>query len=333
MSMPEEKRIVVIEPEGPEDWYEPLKELGQVHFFHPTGTIGSEEVRKIAADAHGAIITSSCGFSAEDMETLPLLRIIAKCGGKPSSVDVGTATKRGIAVTFVPGANSTTVAEYTVMVILDSLRRFAFISTTIGKGLNRNTTDMFGRELRGKTVGLVGYGAIGSEVAKRLAGFDCRVEVYDPFYRPDGKAPDCVTFRDSLDEILPVADALSLHCTLNDSTKGIIGERELGLMKPTAGIINTARAQLIEKGILEDVIMGKRIAFAVLDVFTVEPPEPTHPLLGLDNVILTPHLSSWTPEALYREVRGAVDSVVACFRGETIPGLINPDFEIFHRQR
>lgn len=326
-----ETRILVLEPEGPEDWYAPLKELGRVDFAVPGDSKSPLEVVKLAADADAAIITSSCGFSAEDLEQLPRLKVIAKCGGKPSNVDIDAATKKGIAVTYVPGANSSTVAEFAVMLILDGLRRFPFISSSIGRGLNRNTTDMFGRELRGKTVGIVGYGAIGHEVARRLAGFDCQALVFDPLYKRDGCEPACVEFAESLDELLPRVDILTLHCTLNDSTRGLISERALGLMKPGAGIVNTARAQIVDEEALERAIRDGRISFAAFDVFTVEPPGPDHPLLGLENVILTPHLSSWTPEALYREVRGAVDSVMACLKEETIPGLINPDFGKFRR--
>ncbi len=326
-----ERKIVVIEPEGPKEWYKPLEGFGEVEYFSPAGTIGPEVVRELARDSVAVIITSSCGFSAEDMDELPTLRIIAKCGGKPSSVDIEAATERGIAVTYVPGANSSTVAEFTVMLILVCLRRFPFISTSIGKGLDRNTTDMFGRELRGKTVGIIGFGAVGKEVARRLACFDCRVEVHDPFYEPGGSEPKGLSFRDSLDEMLPGLDVLSLHCTLSGSTQGMIGDRELRMMKPSAGVINTARAQLVDERALEAALREKRLAFAALDVFTVEPPGPDHPLLDLENVILTPHLASWTPEALYREVRGAVESVVALFRDEEIPGLINPGFRAFRR--
>lgn len=325
-------KIIVIEPEGPEEWYEPLKKIGAVEFFYPEKEIGSDDVREIASGANGAIITSSAGFSAKDLDVLPELRIIAKCGGKPSNVDVEAATLNGVAVTFVPGANSTTVAEFAVMAILDSLRRFPLISTAIARGLNRNTTNMFGKELRDKTVGIVGYGSIGREVVKRLAGFDCKVEVFDPFYEPDGSEPGCAAFRASLEEILPEVDVLSLHCTLNESTRGLVSEGELERMKPTAGIVNTARAQLIDEDALQKAIKTGRLAFAALDVFPVEPPEPDHPLLGLDNVILTPHLASWTPEALYREVKGAVHSVIARFRNEEIPGLINPDFAKFEQK-
>ncbi len=331
--MPEKRKIVIIEPEGPEEWYAPLEETGKLEFFYPEGPIEQSMVRKVSEHAYGAIITSSCGFSADDMEVLPFLRIIAKCGGKPSSVDIGAATEKGIAVTYVPGANSTTVAEFTVMLILDCLRRFPFVSKVIGKGLNRNTTDMFGRELRGKTVGLIGYGAVGQEVAKRLWGFDCQVEVYDPLYVPQGNEPEFVSFNKTMEEILPAVDVLSLHCSLNRSTRGMISERELGMMKPTSGIINTARAQLIDEEAMERALREKRLAFAALDVFAVEPPGPEHQLLGLENVILTPHLASWTPEALYREVRGAVDSVLALCRGAEIPGLINPEFREYDHAR
>lgn len=329
--MPMETRILVIEPEGSDDWYTPLRELGRLDLVVPGDSTSPLETVKLAADADAVIITSSCGFTAKDLDHLPRLRIIAKCGGKPSNVDIDSATKKGIAVTYVPGANSSTVAEFAVMLILDGLRRFPFISSSISKGLNRNTTDMFGRELRGKTVGIVGYGAIGQEVARRLAVFDCHSLVFDPFYKCNGTEPACVEFAEDLDELLPKTDILTLHCTLNDSTVGLISERALGLMKPNAGIVNTARAQIIDEEAMERAIRSGRISFAALDVFTVEPPGPDHPLLGLENVMLTPHLSSWTPEALYREVRGAIESVTACLKGETIPGLINPSFEKFRR--
>ncbi len=331
--MPAERKTVIIEPEGPNEWYRPLEDYGSVEFFCPEGPIGPGLVREVARGADAVVITSSCGLSADDMDALPSLKIIAKCGGKPSSVDIDAATARGVAVTYVPEANSSTVAEFTVMLMLDCLRRFPFISSSIGKGLNRNTTDMFGKELRDKTVGIIGFGAIGREVSRRLAGFDCRMEIFDPFYKPRGSEPEHLSFRGRIEDLLPEVDILSLHCTLNGSTREMIGDRELGMMKHSAGIINTARAQLIDDKALERALKERRLAFAALDVFTVEPPGPDHPLLGLENVILTPHLASWTPEALFREVRGAVDSVVALFRGEDIPGLINPEFRGFQSGR
>jgi len=279
------------------------------------------------------VITSSCGLSAEDVDALPSLKIIAKCGGKPSSWDIDAAAERGVAVTYFPGANSSTVAEFTVMLMLDCLRRFPFISSSIGKGLNRKTTDMFGRELRDKTIGIIGFGAIGREVSRRLAGFDCNASILDPFYEPDGSEPEHLSFRERIEELLHEVDILSLHSPLNGSTSEMIGDRELEMMKPSAGIINTARAQLIDEKALERSLKEKRLAFAALDVFTVEPPGPDNPLLGLHNVILKPHLAFWMPEALFREVRGAVDSVVALFRGREIPGLIIPELRGFLSSR
>jgi len=319
------KIITVIEPEGPESWYDSLKEKAEVRFFYPEGPIAADQSRKLAMESDGVIITSSSGFTAEDMDQAKRLGIIAKCGGKPSNVDVDAATKRGIAVTYVPGANSSTVAEYAVMTMLTSLRRYPLVTTAIRRGLKRTTTDLFGRELRGKTVGLVGYGAIGREVAKRLEGFACSVRVFDPYYG-GGEEPACVTFTDDLDDLLRESDIVSLHCTLSAETEGLLGERELALMKPGAGIINCARGPLIDEAALERALREGRLAFAVLDVFTVEPPEADHPLVDVEGAVLTPHISSWTPEALHREVRGALDSVEAWLEGREIPGLINGDY-------
>lgn len=322
----EKKIITVIEPEGPEDWYGSLAEKTDLRFFYPTAPLTPEQVQGFIAESDGVIITASCGISAEDLACTDRLGIIAKCGGKPSNVDIDEATKRGVAVSYVPGANTTTVAEYAVMTILTSLRRFPLITTAIQKELNRNTTNLFGRELREKTVGLVGFGPIGREVAKRLAGFDCRVLVFDPFYEPTGTEPECVSFSPDLDTVMKESDAVSVHCVLNESTKGLIGEGELALMKPEAGIVNCARGPIIDEDALERFMKEGRLAFAVLDVFSVEPPASDHPLIDVENVTLTPHLSSWTPEALHREVRGAVESVEAWMEGRDIPGLINPDY-------
>lgn len=321
------KIITVIEPEGPEDWYSTLAGKTDLRFFYPTAPLTPEEVRSFISESDGVIITASCGISAEDMACTNRLGIIAKCGGKPSNVDIGEATKRGVAVSYVPGANTTTVAEYAVMTLLTSLRRFPLISSAIARDLNRNTTNLFGRELREKTVGLVGFGPIGREVAKRLAGFDCRVLVFDPFYKPQGTEQQYVAFAPDLDSIMKESDAVSVHCALNESTRGLIGERELALMKPDAGIVNCARGPIIDENALERFMKEGRLAFAVLDVFSVEPPATDHPLVDVENVTLTPHLSSWTPEALYREVLGATKSVEAWMEGRDIPGLINPDYQ------
>jgi phosphoglycerate dehydrogenase-like enzyme len=323
--MSERKIITVIEPEGPESWYASLGEKAEVRFFYPDGPITAAQARDLAVLSDGVIITSSSGFTAEDMDAAARLGIIAKCGGKPSNVDVPAATERGIAVTYVPGANSSTVAEYAVMTMLTSLRRYPLVTSAIRLGLKRTTTDLFGRELRGKKVGLIGYGAIGREVARRLEGFACTVSVYDPYYG-GGDEPSCVTFTDDLDGLLAEADILSLHCTLSAETEGLIGERELALMKPGAGIVNCARGPLIDEAALEVALREGHLGVVVLDVFTVEPPEADHPLVDVEGATLTPHISSWTPEALHREVRGALDSVEAWLEGRPIPGLINSDY-------
>ncbi len=328
--MPEERKIVVIEPEGPEEWYSSLSEAGNVEFYYPQGPIDQGVVREVSRNVYGAIITSSCGFSAEDMEVLPSLRIIAKCGGKPSSVDIPAATKKGIAVTYVPGSNSTTVAEFTVMLVLDCLRRFPFISKTIGSGLNRNTTDMFGRELRGKIVGLVGYRAIGRKLPADCRASPAGSKFTTPFMTLTAAKPEYVSFRKTLEDILPrvVCAEPPLHPEWIDHdmiSEKSTGDDETHLRHHQYGW----RAQLIDESAMEKALREERLAFAALDVFEVEPPGPDHPLLDLENVILTPHLASWTPEALHREVRGAVESVLALSRGEEIPGLINPEFRQF----
>ncbi len=319
-----DRRVYVVEPEGPEEWFEELKKEAEVIFLYPEKALTPEEVRKVVSDATAMIITSRCGVSAEDMEHAKSLGIISKCGAKPSNVDIDAATKKGIAVTFTPGANSTTVAEFAVMMMMACLRRLNLLIDMVAKDEWRSPYTM-GRELRDKVVGLIGYGAIGREVARRLEGYDCQVLAYDPYYKK-GDEPKCVTFIDDLKRLITQSDVISIHCMLTDETYHLLSDKEFAMMKPTAVVVNTARGPIIDEEALARALKEEKIWGAAIDVYAEEPAKSTHPLVGLKNAILTPHVAGWTEETIMREVGGAVKSVLAYLRGEEIPGLINPDY-------
>lgn len=328
--MTEKPLIHVIEPEGPLEWFRPLEELATIRFVYPDETFSKTDLREILGATNGIIITSRCGVNREDMDYARNLGIIAKCGGKPSNVDIREATKRGIAVSYVPGANNTTVAEYCILLILASLRKLQIHAETIHRDKWRTSDTLLGFELRNKTVGIIGYGAVGKEVARKLQGFDCQVIVYDPYVDVKENEFGNMTPTGELALLLRESDVISVNCSLTEETENFISDPEFNLMKPHSIIINTARGPIIEETALIKALKKGSIASAAIDVYSREPVNSSHPLTKQNNIIMTPHVAAWTEEALYREVSGAVLSTVSYLKGDEIPGLLNPDFYKFN---
>jgi phosphoglycerate dehydrogenase-like enzyme len=179
-----------------------------------------------------------------------------------------------------------------------------------------------GPELEGRTIGLVGYGAVGREVARRAAGgFGMRVLVFDPYVAEPGPPAEAA----SLERLLEVSDVVSLHCPLTPDTTGLIGERRLALMGPHAVLVNTAKAPVVEEAALVTALAERRIAGAALDVFWTEPLPRDHPLLGLDNVTLTPHLAGAADDVVTHHSEMIVADVERVLAGQRPLHLANPD--------
>ena len=318
--------VTVIEPEGPEKWFFPLQEYADIRFYHPQGPMAGHVVSEILDYSRGVIITSATSISARQIDLAPRLGIIAKCGGPPSNVDIPRATQAGVAVSCCPGANTTSIAEYAVMLIISMLRRFDLHMGTVRLGKWRTPTTLLGHDLRGAVVGLVGLGAIGAEVLRKLQPFDCRVLVYSPHASRETSLPPYCSFAESLEEMLPQCDVVTVHCKVTEATRGMFGRRLFGLMKSGAVFVNTARGALVDEGALSEALQKGPLSAAAVDVFQVEPLPPDNPLRLCGNAVLTPHSSGWTEEALWRECNGAVRSVAAFLKGEPIPGLLNPDY-------
>ncbi len=323
--------VTVIEPEGPDDWFSRLSDFAQVRFYDPEGPVVAAKVSEILSCSDGVIITSATAIDGAQMDLAPRLKIVAKCGGPPSNVDIAHATLRGIAVSCVPGANTTSIAEYTVMLIIAALRRFDLHAGVIKNGGWRAQGFLLGHDLKDAVIGIVGLGAIGYEVALRLRPFGCRCLVYSPHARANRASEDWLEFRDSLDDLLPLCDAVTLHAKVTEENTELFDARLFALMKRGAVFVNTARGALVNERDLAAALESGHLAAAAVDVFQVEPPEKDLPLMNCRNVILTPHSSGWTEEALRRECSGAVASVIAFFKGEEIPGLLNVDFRRANR--
>lgn len=319
--------VTVIEPEGPEIWFNALRSVADVQFFYPHGPVLEETVDAILAASDGVIVTSATAISNEQIDRATRLKVIAKCGGPPSNIDVAHAAERGIAVSCSPGANTTSIAEYTVMLIIAALRRFDLHLDVIRHGKWRAPGFLLGHDLKDASVGIIGFGSIGTEVARRLRPFECRILVYSPHVKDSRTADDPhVQFCDSLEELLPQCDVVTLHRKVTPETTGFFNSKYFNMMKRGAVFINTARAALVNENDLADALDNGRLSAAAVDVFAVEPPHPGAPLLACENAILTPHSSGWTEEALKRECDGAIASVLAYFNETAIPGLLNGEY-------
>ena len=256
------------------------------------------------------------------------LRIVAVHGVGFDNVDVAAATRRGIAVTNTPGTNAGAVAELTIGLIIALGRDLVRADQIVRAG----TWDwmMLGEEIGGKTIGVVGFGAIGRRVARLARGLGMTVLVYSRSAAPVADASD-VSFV-PLDELLQRSDYVTIHTALRADTRGLIGERELGLMKRTACIVNTARGAIIVEEALCRALAQGRIRGAALDVFATEPPGDGR-LVGLPQVISAPHIGGNTAEAYRRTSEAVSESVLSVLRGERPAHLVNPEVWPAHRQR
>ena len=189
---------------------------------------------------------------------------------------------------------------------------------------------VLGGEIRGRTLGIVGLGHTGRELARLVAPFGMRILAFSP--HADPAAAESLGVRlTSLDEVLKEADFLSLHCRLSEATRGLIGARELALLKPAAYFINVGRGELVDQGALTEVLRNRRIAGAALDVFTKEPLPADDPLIGLDNVILTPHWSASTSDVWEATGRTMVEGMIRASTGEIPANVVNS--EVLERPR
>jgi D-3-phosphoglycerate dehydrogenase / 2-oxoglutarate reductase len=245
--------------------------------------------------ADGVIVRSGTQLTAELLENPGKLRAIVRAGVGVDNIDVAAATRKGIVVMNTPGGNTVSTAEHTVAMMMTLARHIpaADASTRQGKW---ERGKFVGSQLAGKTLGIVGLGRIGREVARRAAGLDMKVLGFDPFMAPDRAGQLGIESVTDLDQLLPHCDFLTVHTPLTDETRDLIDTRRLALMKRGARLLNCARGGIINETALAEAIASGHIAGAALDVFVQEPPVD-HPLLKLANVVVTPHLGASTTEA------------------------------------
>jgi phosphoglycerate dehydrogenase-like enzyme len=250
-------------------------------------------------------------MGGEFFRSTPKLRLVQLLSAGYDRVDIEAARKAKIPVSNNGGANALAVSEHAIMLMLAVLKRLIRFHNDVVAGKWRVGNQDEGRvyELGGKTVGIVGLGNIGKKVARRVSAFDTRVQYYD-IARLTEHEEDALGLRFVLfDELLRTSDIVTLHVPLDDSTRHLIGRRELGLMKPTAILINTCRGPVVDEDALHAALSQGKIVGAGLDVMVEEPPKPNHPLFALPNVTLTPHSAGPTWENWTARFRNGFDNI------------------------
>ncbi len=277
------------------------------------------DVPKLAEALRGAdalIIRNATQIHGELLNHLDTLKVIGRHGVGLDNMDVEALKAKGITMTWAPGTNAVSVAEYVLGAMLYFSRNLARNSSDVHAG-NWNRVSSIGSELYGKTLGIIGLGDIGSRVAKRARAFGMSLIAYSPSLHHNHFAVQeyGVTPR-TLEAVLTQSDFLSLHAPLVASTQNLINEKSLRLMKTNSYLINTARGGLIDEIALAEALKHNEIAGAALDVRTQEPPKQPDPLANIDNVLLTPHMGGMTDGSSYRVAMHVATDVLRVLNGE-----------------
>jgi D-3-phosphoglycerate dehydrogenase len=274
--------------------------------------------QKAPLDRVIGLVVSTQPVTSASIASAPNLKVICKYGAGYDNIDVTAASVGGIYVTVTGNANAEAVAEMALSLMFSVSRHIPAADQQIRAGKWERYT---GHELYGKTVGIIGLGAIGRSFIQRISSFEVCLMGYDPVLN-DPFMKKYQVRPSEINEIFKQADFISLHCPLTPQTEKLVNRNRLALMKPEAYLINTSRGQVIDEEALFEVLSQKKIAGAALDVFRHEPLKAS-PLLGLDNVIFTSHMGAYTYEAFARMDQRVVDSMRAVLKGEFSPDIIN----------
>jgi len=279
-----------------------------------------EELKNEIGDYDALIVRSKTQVPADIIESGKKLKVIGRAGVGTDNIDVDAATRKGIVVVNAPAGNTVSAAEHTIALMLALARNIPQANSQLKSG-KWQKEQLVGTELRNKTLGIIGIGNVGSEIAKRAQAFEMRVIAHDPFVSTD-YARHLKVALVSLDQLLREADFITLHVPLTAATKKLIGAKELAKIKPTARIINCARGGLIDEKALLSAIKQGKIAGAAFDVFSQEPVTDS-PLFKEDRIITTPHLGASTIEAQTNVAKDIAEQVLTVFQGQFSKYAIN----------
>jgi len=287
-----------------------------------------ETVLPLMKGVQGIILRTGIRMTRELMSHADDLWVISRTGAGVDNVDVRAATEMGILITCVPGANTNSVVEHAIALIFALMKYLPLMDREVRQDHFDIRFRNLPRDLRGKALGVIGLGRIGSELVRIChQAFGMRILGYDPYLTSEARAvfQDWVEFCDT-ERLFRESDIVSLHIPLLPSTQRLIGARELSWMKPGAFLVNTSRGGVLDEAALVQCLKERRIAGAGLDVFAQEPLKKDHPLKELDNVILTPHTAALTRECVLRLALEAAQSIIHVLNGKKpSEGIVNPE--------
>jgi len=313
-------KVLLLEPIH-EDGVKLLREVAEV--VYATGH--SEE--EITAQASGveAIIIRNKGFLTERVfEAAKGLKCVARHGVGVDNIDVKAATRRGLPVCFAAGANTESVAEHAILLMLAVGKRTCYLDREVRRGRWWDLRALEFFELRGKSLGLIGLGRIGSRVAELALAFGMQVYACDPYISPEEMKRRGLIPSDR-EQLLRSCDIISLHLPLLPESKKFLGAKEFEMMKKGAVLINTGRGGLVDEEALYSALKSGKLLGAGLDVTDPEPPSPQHPLFELENVIFSPHMAAHSTTSLRNMAVFAAGQVVKVLKGERPTLLVNPE--------
>lgn len=283
--------------------------------------LAPEELIRIIPEYHALVVRSETKVTKAVLDVATNLKVIGRAGVGVDNIDVVEATKKGVVVLNAPDGNTVAATEHTMAMMMSLARNIpqAHASLKAGQWLR---SKMMGVEMRGKTLGILGLGRIGSGVAKRALAMEMNIIAYDPFIRAE-QAEEMGIKLVELEEIFPVADFITLHLPKTAETKNLLNKETFAKMKPGVRIVNCARGGVVNEGDLAEAVEQGIVAGAAIDVFEKEPVDPDHPLLKLDRVIVTPHLGASTAEAQVGVAVDVAKGIIAALQGEPIATAVN----------
>jgi D-3-phosphoglycerate dehydrogenase / 2-oxoglutarate reductase len=298
-----------------------LKKAGEVVYM-PSGD--HDEFKKLVKDVTAVMLDTTIKFTPELMDMAPNLKVISRTGTGVDNVDIEAATKRGIMVLHTPDANTVTVAEHTVSLIGAIAKHILFLDDETRKGKFKTARRLYlPVDLDGKTLGIIGYGRIGKQVAKKCIGaYNMKVIIYDPYIDDSVVAPG-VTRYASEEQVYKEADVLSLHVPMSPETRMHVNEKLLSLLKPTAYIINTARGNIVDEKFLVKMLKENKLKGAAFDVLANEPPVENEEFLSCPNTIISPHTAALTEECTVRVACEAASGIVDFLEGRKPRSIYN----------
>ena len=277
------------------------------------GPLTEQRMLELAGDFDAFLCGDDAITRAVLEKPLPRLKVISKYGIRLDKIDVPATKEFEIPVLFTPGVNHMTVAEHTFGLLIGLTKH---IVTTAAAARNGEWLRLTGHEIYEKTMGIIGLGRIGKEVAVRARAFDMKVIAFDPYWDGEFAAKHDITRCATMDEVLTQADVVSLHCNLTDETRGMINTDKIAEMRDGVVILNCARGEIVETADMVTALNSGKLGGYGTDVLDVEPPPADHPLLSAKNCIVTPHIGSRTYESVPRQAMKSLNNLINALSGE-----------------